>query len=448
VRERQQEVSGTSLPRWFFRLSAKVPAGFFAFAGKARAHPRLVLTGAIVVGLLTWGCVFLWGWHHLDAARQASNHGRFNLAKRHLHKCLAVWPNSYQAHLLAARVCRIQRSYPEAERHLSTCFKSSGFTEDLQREWTLLHAQTGAFPGLEPQLRNWVNDGPAQAALEALVFCLIVESRVGLARHYLDLWLQGDPDNSLALFWRGLTRQRIGEFQEAREDYARAVELDPDNSEARVQLVQLLFLKNHFDEARNHLSILATTEPDDPDVWLLLGMDRFHEAQWEEADKYFARVLTIDPTHARAIHQRGLVALQQGRLVEAERWLRLALEVKPDQTVNAPAENTPVSVSLTEPERAAAHYSLYLCLLQQPVRKQRAAAELAAYKESLELTRRLNELLAQVEKQPQDPAPLVEAAEILLQRRQTFVARQYLQRALQHFPNHEKARKLLAECLK
>jgi len=446
--ETRQEASGASLPSWFCRSGAKVSAGFVAFAGKVKVRPRLVFAGMIAVGLLVWGCVFLWGRHHLDAARHASNHGRFALAKRYLHKCLAVWPNSYQAHLLAARVCRIQRSYAEAELHLSTCFTSSGFTEDLQREWTLLHAQTGAFPGLELQLRSWVNDGPAQAALEALVFCLIVQSRVGLARHYLDLWLQDDPDNSLALFWRGLTRQRIGEFQEARKDYARSVELDPDNSEARVQLVQLLFLKNHFDEARNHLSILARTDPDNPDVGLLLGMDRFHEGEWEDAEKCFARVLNIDPTHARAIHQRGLVALQQRRLAQAERWLRLAVEVKPDLAVNAPAENAPVSVRLTEPERAAAHYSLYLCLLQQPGRRQSAAAELAAYKENLELTRRLNGLLGQVEKQPQDPAPLVEAAEILLQRRQTFVASQYLQRALQLFPNHEKARKLLADCLK
>ncbi len=60
------------------------------------------------------------------------------------------------------------------------------------------------------------------------------------AEHYATLSLKLEPDNAANLNWRGRLRTSLGLYDEAREDFARAVELEPDNVEMRQTYAVLL----------------------------------------------------------------------------------------------------------------------------------------------------------------------------------------------------------------
>jgi len=308
--------------------------------------------------------------------------------------------------------------------------KAQGATEDTELEWALLRAETGSFPDLEKQLKAWIDGGHAQSNLimETLVASLVGEGRYRTAGSYLMQWLKSEPDNAVAHFWLGMAREKVGNLDLAREAYSKCLELEPERVDARERLVLLCLFAADIVAARPHLKELKRTAPDRPKVWLLLAVMKMHEGQLEDAERLFARVLETHPNHAIALYQRGIVAMRKGRPAEQEQWLRRALTLEPDLN--------------------AARYALYQCLVGQPGRREEATAELAAYKKSLPRAERLVHLLDELESQPMNLALLLEAGELLLDRRELALARQLLHRVLSLQPGHEKARELLARMSK
>jgi uncharacterized protein HemY len=354
---------------------------------------------------------------------------QYEKADRQISKCLAVWPNNYQANLLAARISRGRADYLQAEKHLAVCLKQQGKTEDTDLEWILLQAQKGDFLKLEYQMRNWAEQGHPQSKLilEAMVFCYLQDGRFGMAHHTLHQWLEKQP-SAVGHMWRGLAAFKMGFAKAAEMNYRHALEMDPDLREARVQLVQLLFFESAFDEGRDHLRILEQTYSGTPDVLLLTGMDHFQKGELAEAEKCYDLVLQTMPENSLALYQRGKLALQKEQYAQAEDWFRRALAAEPDMP--------------------AAHFSLCQCLRLQPGKEQAAVVEMARYKENLERLRRQQIRLEALAKKPNDPELLVEVGEFFLQNKEWSRARQYLERALQIRPDHEKGRQLLAATLK
>jgi tetratricopeptide (TPR) repeat protein len=392
---------------------------------KERPWPRIA--GALLLSLLlVWGGIFLWGQYHLQAAQSACDQHLYGDARKHINRCLAVWPSSYRANLLAARICRILVDYPEAEKHLAACLKRQAKSEDLALEWVLLRAQKGEFLSFEYQMRKWLDDGHSQATLilESLAFCYIKDGRLGAAHRTLEKWLLAEP-NSLAYFWRGLAFEKVGAPNEAREDFVRALELCPDRWEARSRLVQLLFAEKEIDEAQTHLRILEQSQPQNPEVWFLNGLNQFQMGQLDAAEKTFDRVLEVLPNHAQALHDRGKLALQTEDYSQAAEFFRLALKA--------------------DPELISPHYSCYQALQQLPGREREAQMEFTAYKEKRRWAERQRKLLEDLDKAPKNVDLLIEAGELFLQKKQLARGQQYLMRAIQLQPGNKKAVKLLRD---
>ena len=379
----------------------------------------------VFVALFLWAGSYWWAGHFLKAAQYSCEHFRYDEAHRNINKCLAVWPADYRANLLAARICRFRGDYDQAEKHLAACVKRQGQTGDVDLEWVLLRAQKGELPDLEYQLRKWADDSPSQSHLiwEGLVFYYVKEERFLPAYDILEKRLAAGPDGP-TFFLRGMVSLKLAAAKSAMGDFRRALELDPDFWEARVQLVDLLFSENDLDEVRLHLRILQQAQPHRPEVWLLVARDLFQKGELNDAEKYLDKILQAGPANYLVLFERGKLALQKGQPAKAESWFRQALQA--------------------EPEMYTARYSLYLCLRQQAGREKEAQGELAKYKQEAQRLDRRQEILKEVDRKPYDPEVLVQAGEFFVQSQQHSRARQYLLRALRARPDHEKARKLLA----
>ncbi len=172
------------------------------------------------------------------------------------------------------------------------------------------------------------------------------EEALALAEELGTAW----PDSAQAHLWRGDMRRAVSarreggqrhderaEVQPILDDYARAIELDPDLLEAHISLASwetwLDRDEDHSDrwrELADRCGDLIVANPDDPRPFYLRAgtLGRLGDDGGRFAD--LERVIELDPDHARAWHDLGwaLHALEQQD--EAEEAWQKAVDLEPD----------------------------------------------------------------------------------------------------------------------
>src|SRR5947209_17279077 len=119
-------------------------------------HPILVvliLALLLIIGLGGYsGIQSVRAEYHLQAARQALEQPDLIAAQVHLDRCLALSPDSAEAHFLAAQTARRTSEYENAEQHLSECQRLGWSSEAIDLERALSRAQRGDLAGVEDYL--------------------------------------------------------------------------------------------------------------------------------------------------------------------------------------------------------------------------------------------------------------------------------------------------------
>jgi len=402
---------------------------FTMLAHAVRARPTwslIICAGVAIAG--GWLSLGVWiGWQ-LESAERACRLHNYEEGRVHVDRVLALRRNHYRANILAARIHRGLQEYARAEAHLLLCKPHAD--HEFHTEWLLLRAQRAEFPQREMPLRTRLRDASYREplVLETMVYCLYRESRFPTAEYYIERWLEQAPDDAVGHCWRGAVHSRTGKTSDARHDFERALALEPEFWNARFQLAGVLLQRLDLVELPEHLRALESSGWRPTDVSLLAGMYHLARNELEAADQRFADVLRVKADYPAALFQRGRVALRRQQFQQAEDWLRRAIQL--------------------DPQNGNARYALYQCLLQQLGREKSAADELAAYKQFTEHSKRLAAALRRVEQGPNDADLLTEVGEFYLQQQQSFLAHQYLTRALRLQPGHDRAERALEEVSK
>ncbi|MFQ3581153.1 MAG: tetratricopeptide repeat protein [Chloracidobacterium sp.] len=143
--------------------------------------------------------------------------------------------------------------------------------------------------------------------------------------------LTHQPDFLRGWLHLGAAALAVGANQRAEQAYARALELSPENREARLQLAQLALARQEADRTLALLDPLGL-DAKTPDVDVLRGQAYRLGGQIEPAIEAFSRVLSRLPDHPVARRGRGDAYAAQGRAEAAlDDWQRA-------YTVNATPE--------------------------------------------------------------------------------------------------------------
>jgi Tfp pilus assembly protein PilF len=409
------------------------------------------LLALISVGFGVGGYVaYDWVWgadFHLRAAEEALDRGDFAQAEAHVTLVLDSRPNNPEAHLLAARIARraIQPilpragetvgyslalsgartvgSYDKAEQHLTKYKKLGGVPELYILEQDLLKAQSGALSPVEDDLKAWIAKDPPETVLilEALIKGYLLAYRLPEALACLDQWLDRREDIQ-ALIWRGWVREWLRDVFNAKKDYLRALELDPEKDEARLRLAEMLVTTAPA-EAVDHFEILYRRQPADPEVVLGLVLCRRAFGETEEARQLLDQLLARQPRNSAALLQRGVMAMVENQPAQAERWLRQAVAL--------------------EPYGRLVNYHFFLCLerLGKKEEAQKVRGRLNKITEDLQL---LAEVTEKVLTAPNDPKWRYQAGVILLRNEQKEEGLRWLLSALEMDPRHAPTHAALA----
>jgi tetratricopeptide (TPR) repeat protein len=135
---------------------------------------------------------------------------------------------------------------------------------------------------------------------------------------------------------------KADDLDNAEQQYKKALELNPKNSEVHNTLAYILERKGMLKESVSHLVEAIDLDPKNADARYNLGQAMVRQGKLDEAIGHFSAVLRLKPDHAEAHGNLGSILLAKGMLKEAATHLFEAVRL--------------------DPNNAEAHYSLALVL--------------------------------------------------------------------------------------
>jgi tetratricopeptide (TPR) repeat protein len=281
----------------------------------------------------------------LRSAEEACRRFDFPAAGADLSAYVELHPSDAPAHLLAARCARraeflehFNGPRPElltrAARHLAAAQRLGATPQAVVLERALSRVQHGDPTDEDRTLVDQVKGGPeAPLALEALTHglqrCWQFEKALACA----ELLMRRDPDNALALLWRGRIREQFHQRKGAREDFESGVSINPDFDAARYYLAESLLRSQQAGAAEPHLRRLTRSAPENLLVRLAWAKCRICQGDDAQGRELLDAWLADAPAHHPRLHEaltaRAGLALAAGECVRAEGFAHLALHEAP-----------------------------------------------------------------------------------------------------------------------
>lgn len=131
----------------------------------------------------------------------------------------------------------------------------------------------------------------------------------------------------------GLYKQQHGWYEQAAQDFNRALELAPNDAEAWNRLASAYAGMNRTDEAIATYQKAIAALPDYYAPYMELGTFYLNRGQFHEAEGLYRQATAVAPGFARGHMDLGLALKQQGRLQAAEQSLLTSLQLLPSPSV-------------------------------------------------------------------------------------------------------------------
>ena len=216
------------------------------------------------------------------------------------HKAIAADPKQFEAHL-ALGLLLVAKNDPDGAR------------QELQ-----LAAQ------LEPNPPNPAAKAQADRALARL---LRSTDPTG-ARDALVAALKLTPETPADTLLTAEIAEAAGNNDIAEDAYKRALQADPDSSQASAGLAHLYMIEKRYADAQPLVEAALRRDPDDPALNAQLAA--ILNGQGKQADALFLQLLAADPNNVSILDAHGQVLIHQQRYADAVAAFQKAAAANPD----------------------------------------------------------------------------------------------------------------------
>jgi Flp pilus assembly protein TadD len=148
----------------------------------------------------------------------------------------------------------------------------------------------------------------------------------------VDEWLKIDAPATefYRISDRALTFYRQGNFDQAIEEWKKALDLDPSDAAAISNLGAALHGAGRLEEAAREFARALELDPGNVRAHTNIGIALARSKKYEEAARHFERALELRPGDAQARSAYGGMLVETGDTEKALVHLRIALELTPD----------------------------------------------------------------------------------------------------------------------
>jgi len=157
---------------------------------------------------------------------------------------------------------------------------------------------------------------------------LILDKQPARGQLFIDYILR-EGDSAEAHLLMGVTRLTASEPAAARDDFARAVELNPKLPSAHANLGQTLMQLGDTDRAAVEFAKELELNPNDYDANLHLGVILRQQQRYPEAMERFRRALSVRPASSPVRYQIGSLQFSQGEVADARKTLEAVIADEP-----------------------------------------------------------------------------------------------------------------------
>jgi tetratricopeptide (TPR) repeat protein len=264
--------------------------------------------------------------------------GRISDAATELEKIFAEDRQNHQALLL-----------------LGDCYLRMGREEDVIRI-------------LEPAEQEYPDD---LAIAYLLGTALIRQKRVEEGQVLVDKILH-NGDSAEAHLMLGTAKMNVQDFAGARDEFAKAIALNPNLPEVHGLYANALMLTGNSDISTKEFKTELTVDPYNFEANLQLGAMARQNQDYDQASKYFARAEETRPGDPGVRYQQALIAIDENHLDEARQILESLTKQSP-QFTEAHVSLALVYYRLKRPEDSKRERQIVLKLTAEAQAKQPGA---------------------------------------------------------------------------
>jgi tetratricopeptide (TPR) repeat protein len=179
-----------------------------------------------------------------------------------------------------------------------------------------------------------LQDSPKRADLiEAIGECLNELGQKDEARKQYDRALRMDPKMVAAWSARAALNRDSMRYREALADYGQAIALAPDDSDLRVYRAQVLRLDNKVDAALADLDKAVALDPKSIFALNGRGLANTEAEHYDAALADFDQAIALDPDYEAAYYNRADVFIDLDREDRAIRDLNMSLKLSPNDAL-------------------------------------------------------------------------------------------------------------------
>ena len=139
-------------------------------------------------------------------------------------------------------------------------------------------------------------------------------------------------DSAEAHLMLGTAKMNIQDFAGARDEFAKAVNLNSNLPDAHVLYAAALHLTGESDQSAREYQAGLAQDPYNFEANLQLGANAREEHDYERAQQYFKRALETRPGDPGVLYQLALIDADQARLEQARQKLEALVKEYPDFT--------------------------------------------------------------------------------------------------------------------
>jgi tetratricopeptide (TPR) repeat protein len=125
-------------------------------------------------------------------------------------------------------------------------------------------------------------------------------------------------------FQKGLSHEKFGEMDEARQAYEAALGKDRLFTQPHLRLGAIALEQLQYESAINHFTKVLERDPVNGEAHYHLAVAYSESGKNEESQRHYSRLLPAHAKYDQRDYGLGLLALRQGNLPEAAKWLTQA----------------------------------------------------------------------------------------------------------------------------
>jgi tetratricopeptide (TPR) repeat protein len=137
------------------------------------------------------------------------------------------------------------------------------------------------------------------------------------------------PSNPVAHYNLGRAFFMHGDVELARQQFAKAIELRPDYTSARLSMAQLQVDRQEFDAAVKSAGEILKYDPNDAPAKLIASAAMMGQKKFTESRAVLDQMMKVNPSSADATFQLGVLDLAEKKYKDAEVAFRRAYELNP-----------------------------------------------------------------------------------------------------------------------